>query len=271
MKGVLNFFLFSHLFIALCASSLYIFYREVLGENIHLIQLLFIFLGTAFAYNLIELFPSHNEGIHTIRGSFVKKHQKLLITLNSLFFIILGFLFFEFEPEAKIGYSSLFIMVLFYEGTFYPKLAFRKIPYVKSFYIALVWSLALFVPFSFNKNFALEILTFIEAFLFILTLCLAFDIRDLEMDNKTNLKTLMTRLGEKKGTYFCLMIFILQGIIAFSLRPHLYTFLGEFISMGIFYYLLKKVSSKEGDIWCYAGVDGLILLKWLSLLLHLFV
>src|SRR5690554_3387347 len=112
----LNLILFSHLFIAFCASSLYLFYRTVLNETIDLIQLLFIFLGTSFAYNLIELYPSHSIVIRTMRGNFIEKHKKFIIALSSLFFLTLSFLFFELEKDVIKIYLVLFFMVLVYEG-----------------------------------------------------------------------------------------------------------------------------------------------------------
>lgn len=266
---LLNLILFSHLFIAFCASCLYLFYRTVLNESIDLIQLVFIFLGTSLAYNIIELFPSHSGTIQTIRGNFIKRHKKFIIALSSLFFIALSFLFFELESDIIKVYVVLFFMVIIYEGNFHKRLAIRKIPYLKSFYIALVWAMAIFAPDLFGAYASFQsIMTFFEAFLFILVLCIAFDLRDHVLDKRVGLKTIVTKFGHQKTFYICGALFILQAGLASFLRPHIYTIAGELLSFTLFIYFLKKVTTDKGDLWCYAGIDGLILLKWLGPLLH---
>src|SRR5690606_6568439 len=119
-------------------------------------------------------------------------------------------------------------------------------------------------PDPFGKYASFEsITTFIEAFIFILTLCIAFDMRDYELDKKVGLRTIVTKLGEKRTLNLCIGLFFLQSILAIFLRPHLYTAMGEILSLVIFIYFLKRVTTNKGDLWCYAGIDGLILLKWL--------
>src|SRR5690606_8713671 len=190
----------------------------------------------------IELFPASRNSYHTMRGDWIQTHKKFVYSLSAFFLILLGMLFFHLPSETLKVYFALFFMVLFYEGGSYLKFSFRSVPYLKSFYIALVWSLAIFAPDPFGAYMsATSIFTFFEVFLFILTLCLAFDLRDIHLDKLSQVKTLVTKLGTQKATLLCLFLFFAQSALAFSLRPTPFTFLGELASLFFFSFLLKKV------------------------------
>src|SRR5690606_36647016 len=121
----------------------------------------------------------------------------LTLSLDTLFLLIVtGIFALSYNiPLLKVGEN---------------RFGLRKIPGAKTFIIAAVWSLScVCIPILELKNDGITVLAeevFILAFkrfLFIITITIPFDIRDLFQDQRYNLKTIPVMLGEKKALLFC--------------------------------------------------------------------
>ncbi|MBK9505813.1 MAG: UbiA family prenyltransferase [Bacteroidetes bacterium] len=100
----------------------------------------------------------------------------------------------------------------------------RQIPYLKIFLISFVWAtVTILLPVIHSEkaynNF--HILTMIiERFLFVFAITIPFDIRDMNADSQTELKTIPLLIGEKRSIYasiIVLVLFFAVSIIHYSI------------------------------------------------------
>lgn len=265
MSRISHFISNSSLFIALMALSFYYFYSEILAQQFDLYQAIIIFSATLSSYISVQLYPSllKKKKVQTKRSLWIKENQKLLTIFVFISLISIIYCSFKIKTELLIIYFHLFILTLFYENIIVSKFSLRKIPYLKPFIIAYIWSWTC-VPFTSIYE---SIIPHIEAFCFILALSIPFDIRDMQDDLADGVITIPIKLGLKKCKALCLFIFTIYLILQASLLPQslLVIILSAFIFI-IYLFMILKTYPKQKDALFLYGFDGLILMKLLFLL-----
>ncbi|MEP6927985.1 MAG: UbiA family prenyltransferase, partial [Ginsengibacter sp.] len=171
----------------------------------------FVFGATLTQYNLHYL----------VKTTAVKNSQRLAWSLRnkSLCKILLGaglililFSFLSFRLHHFIFLAILGAIAFLYSFPVIPfakKKRIKDYGFLKIITLALMWTLVtVWFPvnnFLFEKDIFLFI--FFKRFVFIFVLCLLFDIRDIEIDRKENIRTLAVFLGKKKS-YLIIYIFL---------------------------------------------------------------
>lgn len=219
---IFNFFIFSSIYIALCALLMVTQTNKLLHLDYNFHQyLLFVFFSTLCSYNfhwyLTPLTPAEE-----LRVRWTQQHKIL-----HLFFFIAGligsciyFLYFT----GYILWMSISVLLTFLYSA--PKLPFRpfyllrKIAMGKTIFLSFVWMyVTTFLPIIFSgKEWQVnDILFCISRFFLIYSICIIFDYRDRENDKQEGIRSLITYLdnsGVKKLFNGSLLIF---GISTFSL------------------------------------------------------
>ncbi len=199
--SAVEFFLFGNGFIALCAAAATLQTQKAVGaSDLGFVGL--IFCATFTFYNIQRLFLSrgYSSALHSWRHRWIRNNQKRIAVLCLLAFALSIPELLHWTGSAILSFSALALIA---SGYFLPALEFRARPFLKVFYIAAVWSLATCVaPIVFDVAFPLthsellfvEKLT-VERFLFILALCLVFDVRDIGVDRTAGLRTVPSVFG----------------------------------------------------------------------------
>lgn len=152
----------------------------------------------------------------------------------------------------------------------------RDIGLLKIFLIAFVWAIITVVlPFSqiqndFKNGLFLSLLC-IERMCFIFALCIPFDIRDMDWDSQTNVKTIPLSIGSEKAKivgYIALIISLSMSYLLINTANYSKI---QFLGLAIVYLLttlmLSKTHKNRSDYFFYGGVDGLILGQSLMIIL----
>ncbi len=149
----------------------------------------------------------------------------------------------------------------------------RDLDYLKIFLIATAWTwISSINPQILDIRHArIDWLIVLERFVFILGITIPFDIRDLEIDTKQGIKTLVSLLGVKRSKLLAILLLVLalcihillvsKGRVAYD---HGWAFAISYIlSIG----LIWRAESNRSDIYFTGAIDGMMGLPWLILLI----
>lgn len=246
--------------------------------------LLMVFSFTFFTYNGQRLFRLRKKKLHSenlgARLQWVIKHKTILTFFCILFGIIgLGCTYF-INPYCWIILVPMGILSVFYVVPvipFYSKSpTLRDLPYLKIFFIAIVWSITIvWIPLV-NTNFGTGIginlgLALLQNFLFVVAITLPFDIRDLGFDKRSNLKTIPQLLGVKRTIVLSEILLIGSIVLLYFLcqnSTHFYALLvGHLIAMTI----IATTKTDRKELFFAGLIEGIVLIIYgCTLIAHYF-
>lgn len=269
LKRFFDFILFGNIYVAIAAVCLIQSTLIQLGMTNHLLSYsLLTFFATLFIYNLQRVFysPQKDNSLHSIRRKWIFENQFSIKTLCIIGFIGVAITFFYNDYKIIFYLSPLLLLSVAY---FLPFVKLRKNTWFKLLTLAIVWTTVTAVvpillsnpnPFSTNN-----LLHFFVRLTFMISICIPFDIRDMEIDKAENIFTFSQKLGENKTRWIALgfmMIYILLIVAEYFL---------EMFSMKIFIALMLTAianaiivfmsSSKRSEYFYTALLDGTMILQ----------
>ena len=275
LKRLFDFILFGNIYIAIASVCLIQSTLIQLGITDHLLSYsVLTFFATLFIYNLQRVFysPQKDNSLHSIRRKWIFENQFSIKTLCTIGFVGVAISFFYTDYKIVFYLSPLLILSIAY---FLPFIKLRKNTWFKLLTLAIVWTTVTAIvpiligdlnPFSTNN-----ILHFFARFIFLISICIPFDIRDMEVDKAENIFTLSQKFGENKTRWVALgfmLIYILLIITEYFL---------EIFSMKIFVALMLTAivnasivfmsSSKRSEYFYTALLDGTMILQGVLLFL----
>ncbi len=295
LKNLFDFIIYGNVFIAFCAAistfSTIIILNNFLKNN--LINLdnnsiinrafktsFFVFTATFFLYNL------HKPVTYFLRKQFIdnqrfrraKKFQTPLsiLTISCVFYCV--YFFFKLNFNCQL---LLILMSFFSLGYVLPILGngrrLRDLAFFKIFLIALVWAfITVILPYldvNIPINNTLIFSLFFEKFCLIFALCMPFDIRDMDWDATTNVKTIPLSIGVKKSkilAIFALVIAILMVLFLNKNAPTIYSNSLSFKLIIVYLWatlIVFKTHKNRSDYFFYGLVDGMIVMHSLVVIL----
>jgi 4-hydroxybenzoate polyprenyltransferase len=268
LKRAFDFFVFTSLFIAICAVLMA--YQTVLLFDVPLSFRLigFIFFGTVCSYNFHWYLTPPNVGGPTEKVIWNVKNKHIHLGLS--FIGLLGAAIFTFLLLKHWFWLGITAFVTFlYSAPKIPHPLFlhlRKIAVGKTIFLAFSWThvTALLPLVLYRTDLSnAEIWFVINRFFFIYALCILFDYRDRESDKKDKIRSLITILSEQGIDIIfwgsMITFFITLGLMASYLSYFLLLILGfPGILLCFLYYPSKKNSS---DYLYYFVLDGLMMLS----------
>lgn len=229
--------------------------------------LIFIFSTTLFAYNfqrLVKLNFSDIQPISGPRATWIIKHMKFVYAL--MLGSGIASLFFGWEYILKYS-STLAIIGLF---TFFYvwkvpilKRNLRSIPGLKIFILGLTWVLACqilpYMAFSTKPIHITSISYFLSSFLFIFSISIPFDIRDVEVDDQ-KMKTFPQILGVRKAKIVAIIFLILSfGLVTIMTQK---VEMGLIISTIITSIVVIYSEKSLKEMYFSGLVDGMLILQF---------
>lgn len=279
--SILDFLLFSNLFIAFCAvaQGLVTYYLLKLPADKSVLS--FVFFSTLLVYNLSMLLskPKDPQKSPFKRVRWIFSHHRLIISITliaGLCVIPVALLYLSFQ--AKLLMSFVGIIALAYNLPFLTinqkKIGLRNLPGIKLFLIALVWSVScVLLPivelenkYGISVSLSETLLLVAKRFLFICAITIPFDIRDLFQDKLYELKTIPVMLGEKKAWIFCqaLLGAYLILLVLFTKAINLEV-IGIALTIFITGWLIFKSNLKKNEYYYFFYLDGTMLLQFVIL------
>lgn len=263
----LNAIVFSNIYISLAAGLMMAQTCQVLGISQSPLPYL-SFFSSMVLYNFHRLYRFRfNRRLHENRYQWGINHRTLLIILSCVG--VFGTVFFVKTLSAN---AWIFLVVLSLVSFAYVvefigknKRALRDLPGTKIFIVAMVWAAYMvYLPVVQHEINISVHLIFIEKMLFIFSITIPFDIRDMSFD-KASQKTLPQILGVNKSVYLGLItilttllgatILYLQAIYSFN---YLMGQLLSYLFAGILILLSKK---KRNELFYSFLLDGTIIVS----------
>ncbi|HEY4148127.1 MAG TPA: UbiA family prenyltransferase [Chitinophagaceae bacterium] len=275
LKSIFNFFLFSSLYIALCAVLMVyqvcgLFLQGVVNTDL----LLFVFFATICSYNFHWWLTTHSA-TDSERLVWAVKYKSLHFILYLIGLIGSGLYVFKLREHWFWLGIGAFVTFL-YSAPKLPQKVFsqlKRIAVGKTFFLAFVWMYVTTVlPLvTSGHSWRIEFTWFtLSRFLLIYAICIPFDYRDREDDKADGIRSMITYLDEGGiDNLFALSIFLF-GI--FTLLLLLYGFsywqVGTLLLPGIIMAALYNYSKRHfSDYFYYFVLDGLMMLSSLLMLI----
>lgn len=266
--------IYSNLWIALAALSMTWQTQLLLSNHFELSFLTaFIFFSTFLLYAVHRLVSLQKLKAIDQQARFftIQLFRPLLLLTGFVSFIIVSFLYFKLDERLR---TSLLMPIVFAAGYALPILPGRKrlrdIRFVKNILIAGVWTwVTVMLPileWQLPLNQSLVLMS-AGRFSFIFGLSLAFDIRDVKLDQDADLKTIPVALGiviTKKIAiillFFAFLCVVMNWFLGFY---ELNDAIGISISLFITGFLVAKASPEKNDFYFSALLDGVMILQFL--------
>lgn len=277
IRQILDFILFSNLFIAFCSAVQVAFTYQILKEKPNLTVISLVFFATLAIYNLSMLLakPANPESSPFRRVRWIFAHEELIKYLTLLAFI--GVLLFGLFLSAASQILLLFLGLLSMAYNLplikhrRQKTGLRNVPGIKLFIIALVWSLSTVgLPVLELKSNGAQVMStnhfmllLAHRFIFITAITLPFDIRDLYQDKSHSLKTIPVLLGETKAYFLCQVLLILSLLLGISFSLNYNAVAGAILlSTIISAWLIFRSKWEKNEYYYFFFLDGVLILPW---------
>ncbi|RNI23504.1 UbiA prenyltransferase family protein [Rufibacter latericius] len=223
-QKILDFILYSNMFISLCAAGLVWETYLLSGIPISLRLGGIVFFATLFVYNADSLLPYkfNQEVPQTLRTKWIKANRLELIVISVASVLCALYLYWTAIFELNFWFllhllvvAGLYSVPVVPEGERYIPL--RDIPFLKVFLIAYVWSaITVQLPLMevdrdlFSGD---SLILFVRRFLFLFSLTLVFDIRDVHKDKLTETVTFPTKWGVPNTRKLALFMLLLYALL----------------------------------------------------------
>lgn len=278
LRKLVDFLLYSNLFIAICASSLAYQTLVILDQfSWKSSYVLLIFFATFFIYSIHRLigFGKLERTANNRRINVILSFQNHIILYAIVTFIGLIVSLFYISPASLIWLGAPAVLAFVYVlPIFGNKKRFRDLPFIKIFAIGIAWIwVCVFIPIiDHHEQINLYSGIFLlEKFLFIIGITLPFDIRDLNIDRLHQIKTIPILLGELKSKILAISLITISWFLTtLSCKNGLYS-TGDWIALSISYLftgiIISLVSQKSHDYYFTGLLDGSILLQFILILI----
>ncbi len=282
-----NTFVFGNIFVAVCAYFLSL--EELyFQEKIALLNStsLFVFFSTLLIYNYRKaIYNEEHLPPKTVRSNWIVANKQVLRWLTILGGIGLILTAYCLSKRTLLFLIPIFLISLFYATPFNfnntSTIRLRYFPFLKIFLVAGVWAAVtvLFPVFEndFDSFFSFDVIfTFITRFIFLFAITLPFDIRDMEVDQQSQIKTIPVVFGKIKANNLALLLLLLFIVLYvlryyFSHKPNNFLNIG-YIASGFLAVLLVYWSRKRtGEYFIAFWIEGLMLFQFLLILVADFI
>ena len=276
IKKLLDFILFTSIFVAGCAVAFCMETNILLGVPLNNFSFYcFVFGATIVQYNLHYLVKKV-AAKDSARLRWSQRNKNIHVILLIAGSVLILFSLFSFHLEHFFILFVLGCVSFLYSFPFLPFAKKRRIKdygFLKITTLALLWTLVtVWFPVSGHAyDTGLFIFVFIKRLLFMFILCLLFDMRDIEVDNSENIKTLAVVLGHKKSytlSYLLLFVFVLLCIAQYFYFPQMRFLIPMIISAAATLVTIEITKRSNSDFVYLAGIDGMMLLQ--AMLVYLF-
>jgi 4-hydroxybenzoate polyprenyltransferase len=267
LKRIADIILFGNIYIALGTVCLIQSTLIQIGQTDHFpAYSVLSFFATLLVYNFQRIFYKKPQGnSSSIRRIWIAEHQLLIRSLAAIGFIGAGISFFFNDYKILIYLLPLLVLCILY---FIPFIKLRKNPWLKLLTLVSVWTMVtavvpiLLVSTTFNQSAVLHISV---RFIFMVAICIPFDIRDLQLDKEDAVITIPHLTGEKNAKWLAFACMTLYGILI------LLEYWSEMINLPVMAALISCAvisaiivlmsSTKRSEYFYVAGIDGTMLVQ----------
>ncbi len=272
VKKIIASIVYTHLWIAICAASMVLQTSYLLTSSWTLTPLVYLTFGsTLFIYaihRLVGLQKLKNiQAILNPRYITIEKSQRTVLGFGTIGGFISAYFFFRLQMPTQLwliipGVISLAYVIPFLSG----RKRLRDIGVIKIFLIAITYAIICVLLVYLEQGAAINQSTWIlfgEKALFIFAITIPFDMRDLHIDQISQVDTLPMKLGWNRSKILaqsCLVtsiVLIWTNGLYVSLNLNIALTLAYLISIGY----IQMINRSREDLYYSFGMDGLMILQ----------
>ncbi|MEW6470048.1 MAG: hypothetical protein AB1458_14065 [Bacteroidota bacterium] len=272
LKQFTDLILYSNVFISLCAAAASYETFLLAGRAEHP-YLIFVFCSTFVFYNgqRILLARDHESPGSSERHKWIARHIRLLALLCVIAFSAAFPLAMKWDWDLIVLFGLFSFLASLY---FIPGISLRAVPGLKAAYVSLLWAFSTVVfPLMLIKGHpvysfpgAFGYLLALERFFFLFALCIVFNIRDMEYDRGTGVRTIPILFGTRATRLLAaLMMLVFAGLVIYrsyfsdtGLQAYAPALL---VSAALSLFVLFATNEKRGEYYYILVIDGMILLQ----------
>lgn len=269
IKKLLEFILFSSIYIAFCAVAFCMQTNIILGVPFnHFSFYCFVFGATLVQYNLHYIAKKVAvKNSERLKWSLENKNIHLILLLAGAALILFSFFSFHLKHYAIL--ICLGGVAFLYSFPFLPfgkRKRIKDYGFLKIITLSLLWTLVTvwFPVTNMNVDTVLFLFVFAKRFVFMFILCLLFDMRDIEIDSNEQINTMAVILERKKSyflAYILLIVFIGLSFAQYQYFPHSGFFIAMLLSAAATFFTIEITKKSNSDFVYLAGIDGMMLLQ----------
>ena len=270
LRNTFQFFIYSNLFIALCAVVMvYQTYELLLHTSPGIYFIAFIFFATICSYSFHWYLTPSDIQVTSARTEWLSRYKNTHLVL---FFIgLAGVAVSGFFLSDHWHWLLLSALITFFYSA--PKIphpyfnALRKVALAKTIFLAFVWMyVTTILPLMISDQpWRTDFSLFsISRFFLIYAICILFDYRDREYDKSVGIRSMITWLSDKNITrlfILSLLLFVLFTgwlfLYGYSYPVIIILLIPGVITAGLYRYAQKNFS----DMLYYFVLDGLMALS----------
>lgn len=228
------------------------------------------FLGTFIVYNFQRLVKFKQVSISSPHLEWVKTHHKLLSLFVVLATVAIGvILFLIVKPNLltlTISIIALLLCVFYIVRIKGQNL--RDLPFLKIHLISLIWVFIIsFFPLLNEQLFDWQNWLFgASHYLYILGICIPFDIRDLKYDSAKQ-KTIPQMIGTQSSKTIAILLLVAFTIFGIYFKPELALSNLFILAIMLQVLLVYFTTKKRNDLYFGGFIDGTIVLLGVSYLI----
>lgn len=278
LNSLLDFLLFSNLFIACCAMAQGALTYSLLKAPVNFLVISLLGCATLFLYNfsLILSKPKDYKISPYKRVHWFFSHYQLIIGISVIAFILIIPLVSTLSLNSFLLLAAISVLALSYNSPILKignhRFGLRNMPGAKLFIIASVWACScVWIPIMELRSEGLTISntdTFLlvsKRFLFVMAITLPFDIRDLYQDQSFHLKTIPVLIGKENSIRLCQILLIAYTLFLFIFAD---TISREIIALGLIAlltnFLIFNTKLKKNEYYYFLLLDGTLLLQFIA-------
>lgn len=269
MKSVFQTFIYGAIFISLCTVGLCMETSLLLDVPFNSFYFyLLVFSATLGQYN-IHYYIKRDANPDSDRFFWSVQHRKTYLILNIVGAagVVTGL--FHLKPKNLMVLAIVAVITILYS---FPLLPFKKKKRLKDFgllkilTLSYVWALITvwFPAVTLTRVTPDFQVVFIQRFIFMFVLCLAFDIRDVASDSRSGIRTLPVSLGIRRSyliIYGGLVAFVAISVLQFSHTHQFMQFNGMVVSALATFFIIEYAKERNSDMLYLSCIDGMMLLQ----------
>ena len=269
MKSVFQTFIYGAIFISLCTVGLCMETSLLLDVPFNSFYFyLLVFSATLGQYN-IHYYIKRDANPDSDRFFWSVQHRKTYLILNIVGAagVVTGL--FHLKPKNLMVLAIVAVITILYS---FPLLPFKKKKRLNDFgllkilTLSYVWALITvwFPAVTLTRVTPDFQVVFIQRFIFMFVLCLAFDIRDVASDSRSGIRTLPVSLGLRRLSllaYGGLVAFVAISVLQFSHTHQFMQFNGMVVSALATFFIIEYAKERNSDMLYLSCIDGMMLLQ----------
>jgi len=267
LKKAFDFFLFTSLFIAICAVVMVLQTNQLLHlQYDHYTYLGYVFSSTICSYNFHWYLTPFAEREND-RADWTRRHKYLHIALFVAGAVASAWFFFQLL-HAWFWMLVPVVLTFLYSAPKIPGRPFsllKKVAIGKTIFLSFVWMyVTSLLPVLLHEGAVggSAILFCCSRFFLIYAICIIFDYRDRINDKREGIRSMITYLDEKGINilfYGSLLVFLISTLALYFYHFTIITILFLLFPGVIVFFLFRKAKRNFSDYLYYFVLDGMMM------------